>query len=157
MAVWQVEPPRRPVAGAETSVRVVLQGWGVDGKDIPVELWSDGRKLAEKRLRFIRRGEVVEALLPLKPERPGSYAYEVRVADPGGGRLGEVPAVRDCREAGGPQRVVAGKHPGVRREIPAPRAHHRPQRATRQLRPLAGRPLGQLSAMAAARPRTPSI
>ncbi len=82
VTVWQVEPPRRPVAGAETSVRVVLQGWGVDGRDIPVELWSEGRKLAEKRVRFMRRGEVVEALLPLKPERPGSYAYELRVADP---------------------------------------------------------------------------
>jgi len=82
VAVWQVEPPRRPVAGAETSVRVVLQGWGVDGKDIPVELWSEGRKLEDKRVRFSRRGEVTEALLPLKPEKPGSYAYEIRVADP---------------------------------------------------------------------------
>ena len=81
VAVWQVEPPRRPEAGAETSVRVVLQGWGVEGKDIPVELWSEGRKLAEKRVRFMRRGDVVEAILPLKPERPGSYAYELRVAD----------------------------------------------------------------------------
>ena len=82
VAVWQVEPPRRPTAGAETSVRVVLQGWGVDGKDVPVELWSEGRKLAEQRVRFTRRGEVLEARLPLKPERPGSYAYELRVADP---------------------------------------------------------------------------
>jgi hypothetical protein len=82
VAVWQVEPPRRPVAGAETSARVVLQGWGVDGRDIPVELWSDGRKLAEKRVRFTNRGDVMEAMLPLRPERPGSYAYEIRVADP---------------------------------------------------------------------------
>lgn len=82
VSVWQVEPPRRPAAGAETSVRVVLQGWGVDGRDVPVELWSEGRKVAEKRVRFMRRGDVVEALLPLKPERPGSYAYELRVADP---------------------------------------------------------------------------
>jgi uncharacterized membrane protein len=81
VTVWQVEPPRRPVAGAETSVRAVLQGWGVDGKDIPLELWGEGRKLAEKRVRFMRRGEVLEALLPLKPERPGSHAYELRVAD----------------------------------------------------------------------------
>jgi uncharacterized membrane protein len=82
VAIWQVEPPRRPVAGAETSVRVVLQGWGVDGKDIPVELWSEGKKLGEKRVRFTRRGDVVEVLLPLQPEKPGSYAYELRVADP---------------------------------------------------------------------------
>jgi uncharacterized membrane protein len=82
VTVWQVEPPRRPAAGTETSVRVVLQGWGVNGKDIPVELWSEGRKLAEKRVRFSQRGEVIEATLALKPERPGSYAYEVRVADP---------------------------------------------------------------------------
>ncbi|MCX6873818.1 MAG: hypothetical protein NTW21_08415 [Verrucomicrobia bacterium] len=82
VTVWQVEPPRRPMAGAETSVRVVLQGWGVDGKDIPVELWSEDRKLAEKRVRFSRRGEVAEALLPLKPERPGSHAYEIRITDP---------------------------------------------------------------------------
>ncbi|MEI6177809.1 MAG: glutamine amidotransferase, partial [Verrucomicrobiota bacterium] len=82
VAVWQVEPPRRPVAGAETSVRVVLQGWGVDGRDIPVELWCDGRKLGEKRVRFTRRADVVEAMLPLKPEKPGSYPYEIRVADP---------------------------------------------------------------------------
>ncbi len=82
VTIWQIEPPRRPVAGAETSVRVVLQGWGVVGRDIPVELWSEGRKLAEKRLRFTQAGGVAEALLPLKPERPGSYAYEVRVADP---------------------------------------------------------------------------
>ena len=81
VAIWQVEPPRRPVAGAETSVRVVLQGWGVEGKDIPVELWSEGHKIAEKCVRFNRRGEVTEALLPLQPERPGSYAFEVRVAD----------------------------------------------------------------------------
>jgi uncharacterized membrane protein len=82
VAVWQIEPPRRPVAGAETSVRVVLQGWGVDGRDIPVELWSEGRKLGEKRVRFSRRGDVVEAMLPLKPEKPGSYPYEIRIADP---------------------------------------------------------------------------
>ena len=82
VSLWQVEPPRRPVAGAETSVRVVLQGWGVDGKDVPVELWSEGRKVTEKPVRFTRRGEVAEAWLPLRPERPGSYAYEVRVADP---------------------------------------------------------------------------
>ncbi|KAB2640003.1 MAG: hypothetical protein DVB26_06345, partial [Verrucomicrobia bacterium] len=81
VTIWQVEPPRRPVAGAETSVRVVLQGWGVEGKDIPVELWSEGRKIAEKPLRFNRRGEVAEALLPIQPERPGTYAFEVRVAD----------------------------------------------------------------------------
>ena len=30
----------------------------------------------------MRRGDVVEAMLPLKPEKPGSYAYEIRVADP---------------------------------------------------------------------------
>jgi uncharacterized membrane protein len=82
VALWQVEPPRRPVAGAETSVRVVLQGWGVEGKDIPVELWSENRKLGEKRVRFTRRGEVAEVMLPLKPETPGSYPYEIRVADP---------------------------------------------------------------------------
>lgn len=82
IAVWQVEPPRRPVAGAETSVRVVLQGWGVDGKDVPVELWSEGRKLGEKRVRFDKRGDVVEAMLLLKPEKPGSYPYEIRVNDP---------------------------------------------------------------------------
>lgn len=82
IAVWQVEPPRRPVAGAETSVRVVLQGWGVDGKDIPIELWNEGRKVVEKKIRFTRRGDVVEAMLPLKPEKPGSYPYEIRVIDP---------------------------------------------------------------------------
>lgn len=81
VTVWQVEPPRRAMAGAETSVRVVLQGWGVEGRDIPVELWSDGSKLLEKRVRFSSRGEVVEVMLPLKPERPGTYAYELRVAD----------------------------------------------------------------------------
>ncbi len=79
VTIWQVEPPRHAIAGAETSVRVVLQGWGVEGKDIPVELWSEGRKLAEKRVRFNRRGEVSEALLPILPERPGTYAFEVRV------------------------------------------------------------------------------
>jgi len=82
VTVWQVEPPRRPAAGAETSVRVVLQGWGVDGKDIALELWSEGRKLSEKPVRFSQRGEVVEAMLPLPAQRPGSYAYELRVADP---------------------------------------------------------------------------
>lgn len=82
VTVWQVEPPRRPAAGAETSVRVVLQGWGVDGRDIPLELWRDGRKITEQRMRFTHRGEVVEARLPLTPEHPGSYAYELRVADP---------------------------------------------------------------------------
>ena len=82
VAVWQVEPPRREIAGAETSVRVVLQGWGVDGRDVPVELWSEGRKLAEKRVRFLRRGDVAEAMLPLKPERPGTYPHEIRIADP---------------------------------------------------------------------------
>ena len=81
VAIWQVDPPRRPVAGAENSVRVVLQGWGVEGRDIPVELWSDGHKLGEKHVRFNRRGDVVETMLPLKPEKPGSYAYEIRVAD----------------------------------------------------------------------------
>jgi uncharacterized membrane protein len=82
IALWQVEPPRRPVAGAETSVRVVLQGWGVDGREIPIELWSEDRKVAVKHVRFSRRGDVVEALLPLKPENPGSYPYEIRVPDP---------------------------------------------------------------------------
>jgi uncharacterized membrane protein len=82
IAVWQVEPPRRPVAGAETSVRVVLQGWGVEGKDIPIELWNEGRKVADKRIRFTRSGDVVEAMLALKPEKPGSYPYEIRVPDP---------------------------------------------------------------------------
>jgi len=82
VTVWQVEPPRRPTAGAETRVRVVLQGWGVDGRDIPLELWSEGRKLSEQRVRFSQRGEVVEAMLPLQPGHPGSYAYELRVADP---------------------------------------------------------------------------
>lgn len=82
VAVWQVEPPRRPVAGAETSVRVVLQGWGMDGREVPVELWSGDRKVAEKPARFTRRGEVVEIMLPLKPERPGTYPYELRVNDP---------------------------------------------------------------------------
>lgn len=81
VAVWQVEPPRRPVAGTETSVRVVLQGWGVEGRDIPIEIWHEGRKIGEKRVRFTRQGEVAEAILPLKPEKPGTYAYELRVAD----------------------------------------------------------------------------
>ena len=82
VTVWQVEPPRRPTAGAEASVRVVLQGWGVNGRDIPLELWGEGRKLSEKRVRFSQRGEVVEAMLPLPAQRPGSYAYELRVTDP---------------------------------------------------------------------------
>ncbi|MBN8456886.1 MAG: hypothetical protein J0M04_03505 [Verrucomicrobia bacterium] len=82
VAVWQVEPPRRPVAGAETSVRVVLQAWGMDGRDVPVELWNDDRKIGVKTVRFTRQGEVAEAILPLKPEKPGTYAYEIRVADP---------------------------------------------------------------------------
>jgi hypothetical protein len=82
VTVWQLEPPRRAAAGTETSVRVVLQGWDVEGRDVPVELWSEGRKVADQRVRFTRRGEVLEARLPLKPERPGSYAYELRVNDP---------------------------------------------------------------------------
>ncbi len=81
VTVWQVEPPRRAMAGAETSVRVVLQGWGLEGREVPVELWSDGGKLLEKRVRFASHGDVVEVMLPLKPERPGTYAYELRVAD----------------------------------------------------------------------------
>ena len=82
VTIWQVEPPRHPAAGAETTVRCVMQGWGVDNQDIPIELWREGRKLTEKRLRFSHRGEVLEALLPLPPERPGSYAYELRISDP---------------------------------------------------------------------------
>ena len=144
IAVWQVEPPRRPVAGAETSVRVVLQGWGVDGKDIPVELWSEGRKLGEKRVRFTRRGDVVEAMLPLKPEKPGSYPYEIRVRRSGGGCFREIPAFRDRRAPGRTQRPAAFQHDRLRGQVPAPRSNHRPQRAPRQLRPLAGRTLGQL-------------
>jgi uncharacterized membrane protein len=82
VAVWQIEPPRRPVAGAKTSVRVVLQGWGVEGREIPVELWSEGRRVAEKRVRFTSRGDVAEVMLPIQAARPGSYAYELRIADP---------------------------------------------------------------------------
>ena len=82
IAIWQVEPPQRPMAGAESSVRVVTQAWGTGDNEIPVELWSDGRKLGEKRVRFVNSGDVAEAILPLKPERPGTYPYEIRVADP---------------------------------------------------------------------------
>jgi Putative glutamine amidotransferase len=82
ITTWQVEPPRKPVSGAETSVRIVLQGWGVEGREVPVELWQNDHKLGEKRIRFNRRGDVVEAMLPLKPEKPGTYSYEIRVQDP---------------------------------------------------------------------------
>ena len=57
VTIWQVEPPRHAIAGAETSVRIVLQGWGVEGKDIPVELWSEGRKLTEKRVANLIDGQ----------------------------------------------------------------------------------------------------
>ena len=157
VAVWQVEPPRRPAAGAETSVRVVLQGWGVDGKDIPLELWSDGRKLAEKRLRFMHRGEVVEALLPLKPERPGSYAYEVRVADPAAdGSAKAQPFVISVRQEGRSvlllENTLGFEGKFLRRALPPPTAT-----CASTATPAGRTAAGPVWAMAAARPRAPSI
>lgn len=82
VALWEVEPPRHALAASETSVRVVLQGWGVEGNDVPVEVWVDGAKESERVARFRERGEVAELRLPLRPARPGSHACEVRVNHP---------------------------------------------------------------------------
>ena len=82
--------------------------------------------------------------LPLKPEKPGTYPYEIRVADPAADASAKSqPFVIAVRQEGR-ERAAALQHHRLRRKIPAPRSHHRPQRAPRQLRPLAGRPLGQL-------------
>lgn len=98
---WQVEPPRKPVSGAETSVRVVLQAWGMEGREVPVELWQDHHRLGEKRVRFTRQGDVVETMLPLKAEKPGSYSYEIRVADPAAdGSAKSQPFVVSVRQEG---------------------------------------------------------
>ena len=79
--LWQLEPPRRALASAESAVRVVLQGWGVGEREIPVEWWSEGRKVGERRLRFASDGDVVEASLPVPPLPPGTYPFELRIPD----------------------------------------------------------------------------
>ena len=79
--LWLVEPPRRAQAGAESSARVVLQGWGTGEREVPVELWSDGKKLGERRVAFPEDGGVVETTLPLPPLPPGTWPFEVKVPD----------------------------------------------------------------------------
>lgn len=82
IALRELEPPRNALAGSETTVRVVIQGWGVDGADVPVEVWVDGAKESSRVARFREAGEVVELRLPLRPARPGSHACELRVGHP---------------------------------------------------------------------------
>jgi chitodextrinase len=81
IVLWQIEPPRRALAGSESAVRVVMQGWGVEGREVPVEWWMEGRKVGERRVRFGPNGDVVEASLAMPPLPPGTYPFELRIPD----------------------------------------------------------------------------
>ena len=101
IAVWELEPPRNALAGSETSVRLVMQGWGVDGADVPVEVWVNGAKESMRMARFREHGEVVELRLPLRPAKPGSYACELRVNHPAADAAARVqPFVLTVRQEG---------------------------------------------------------
>ena len=81
IVLWQIEPPRRALAGSESAVRVVTQGWGVEGREVPLEWWMEGRKIGERKVRFGHDGDVAETSLAMPPLQPGTYPFELRIPD----------------------------------------------------------------------------
>lgn len=81
IVLWQIEPPRRALAGSESAVRVVMQGWGVEGREVPLEWWMEGRKIGERKVRFGHDGDVAETSLAMPPLQPGTYPFELRIPD----------------------------------------------------------------------------
>ena len=73
--------PPRVVTGWHSDIHVGVAGSGVSGQTVPVELWRNGRKIAETPVSFNEDEQTRQAGFQVTHERPGVEQYEVRVRD----------------------------------------------------------------------------
>ena len=77
-----VDYPPRAAVGWNTEIRVSLAGSGMGGQTVDVELWQDGRKLAEKPVAFNEDEQTRSIAFAVSHDKPGTVQYETRVSDP---------------------------------------------------------------------------
>ena len=73
--------PPRVVTGWHSDIRVGIAGSGMVGQSVPVELWRDGRKIADASASFNEDEQTRQVAFPVTHEKPGVEQYEVRVTD----------------------------------------------------------------------------
>jgi len=77
-----VDFPPRVIMGWGCEVRVSLLGTGLAGQSVTVELWSNGKQLAETQVTFNEQKQIRVARFPLANSSLGTMHYEIRVNDP---------------------------------------------------------------------------
>jgi uncharacterized membrane protein len=73
--------PPRMFVGADGEVRIGVQGSGMSGKTISVELWREGKKQGETTVSFNEDDQTRQATFPISNTKAGSVQYEIRVPD----------------------------------------------------------------------------
>jgi len=76
-----VDYPPRVAVGWDSEIRVSLAGSGMSGQTATVELWRDGKRVAEKPVAFNEDEQTRPVAFAAAHDKPGTVQYEVRVGD----------------------------------------------------------------------------
>ena len=77
-----VDYPPRAAVGWNTEIRVSLDGSGLSGQTVAVELWQDGHKQSEKPVAFNEDEQTRPVAFAVPHDKPGTVQYEIRINDP---------------------------------------------------------------------------
>jgi uncharacterized membrane protein len=81
ISLANVDYPPRVVTGWDTEIRVSVQGSGISGQTVPVELWRDGKKRNETTVAFNEDEQTRQAVFTVTHDKSGAVQYEIRVPD----------------------------------------------------------------------------
>ncbi len=76
-----VDYPPRVAVGWDSEIRVSLAGSGMGGQTATVELWRNGKRVAEKPVAFNEDEQTRPVAFAAAHDQPGTVQYEVRVGD----------------------------------------------------------------------------
>ncbi|MCG3147338.1 MAG: hypothetical protein PCFJNLEI_00777 [Verrucomicrobiae bacterium] len=82
ISIVNVDHPQRVVIGWEAEIRVVVNGIGLSGETIRLELWRDGERYQETPVAFGEDEQTREVTLAVMHEMAGMTQYELRIPDP---------------------------------------------------------------------------
>ena len=81
VSIASADYPPRMFVGVDGEIHVAVQGSGMSGKTIGVELWREGKKQNETTVAFNEDEQTRQATFPLSNSKAGSVQYEIRVTD----------------------------------------------------------------------------
>jgi uncharacterized membrane protein len=82
ISITSVDYPQRVVVGWESEIKVAVNGSGLSGQTITLELWRDGQSFKSTPVAFGEDEQTREVTFAVTHEHAGVVQYDLRINDP---------------------------------------------------------------------------